>query len=257
MFLHRGELRRPSVEVRTPATASGGPVISGATRWDLALARLDALAVSGASRPFRVLAAVLALNLALLPVLIGAGLLAGDQALFFREGTPGTWLSFVELAFVAVAARAVYLRDHAAFWGLSAAVFLLFAIDEITQAGMFLSRLLENQFQLSASGGFNDLNAALLTLMFAACALLLASRARVLLAHPWTIALMAVGVSLGVASQALDSFATPGRWEFVKEESLKLSAEPFFIAAFLVALAAVLRREPEARQLPVERPAAQ
>jgi hypothetical protein len=222
-----------------------------------ALARLDALAVTNARRPYRVLAVVLALNLALLPVFIGAGILVGDQALFFREGTPGTWLSCAELLLVAVAARAVYLRDRKAFWGLSAAVFLLFAIDEITQAFMFFSRWLEGQFHLSPGGGFNDLNAAVLTLVFAACALLLVSRARVLLSHPWALALMVVGGSLGVASQAFDSFATPGRWEFVTEESLKLSAEPFFIAAFLVALAAVLRRSPPSTQLPAERPAVQ
>jgi hypothetical protein len=82
----------------------------------------------------------------------------------------------------------------------------------------------------------------LLVLLFAGCGLLLASRAAVLLKHPVTLLLLACGVVLGAASQGLDSFVTPTKWEFVAEETLKLTAEPFFIAAFLVALATVLRR---------------
>ncbi len=224
----------------TVGRSAAGPLRRGG--WKSMLGRFDALAVSAAGRPFPVLAVLLALNLALLPVFVGAGMAAGDQALFLREGMPGTWLSFAQLLLVAVAARAVHIRDRAAFWGLCAAVFLVFAVDEITQAGLFLSRLLEHQFDVAPASGFNDLDSVLLTVLFAGCALLLASRSRVLIAHPWTVVLLAAGGALGAASQALDSFVTPTRWEFVAEESLKVTAEPFFIAAFLVALAAVLRR---------------
>jgi hypothetical protein len=83
----------------------------------------------------------------------------------------------------------------------------------------------------------------LLVVLFAGCGLLLATRAAVLFKHPATLLLLAIGAVLGAASQGLDSFVTPTDWEFVAEESLKLTAEPFFIAAFLVALATVLRRE--------------
>ena len=120
---------------------------------------------------------------------------------------------------------------------------MVFAVDEITQAGMFLSELLEGACGVAPAGGFNDLDSVLLVLLFAGCGLLLASRAAVLLKYPLTLVLLAIGVVLGAASQALDSFVTPTDWEFVAEEALKLTAEPFFIAAFLVALATVLRRQ--------------
>ena len=206
------------------------------------LERLDAHAVAAARHPFKVLAALIALNLALLPLLVGAGMAVGDQALLLREGAPGTVWSFTLLLAVAVAARAVHLRDGAAFWRLSAIVFLVFAIDEITQAGMFLAEFLGSQFDVAPASGFNDLDSVLLVVLFAGCGLLLASRAAVLLKHPVTLLLLGIGALLGAASQGLDSFVTPTNWEFVAEESLKLTAEPFFIAAFLVALATVLRR---------------
>lgn len=238
-------LHRPRLELRRPAGATAGTPgeLPAGRAWGSVLGRLDALAVTAARRPFASLGVLLALNLALLPVFVAGGMLAnGDQALLLREAAPGTWLSFFELLAVAVAARAVGLRDCATFWRLCAAVFLVFAIDEITQAGLFLSRWLESSFQIAPASGFNDLDSVLLTLLFAVCGLVLASRAAVLLRHPWTVALLAVGCTLGAASQALDSFVEPTRWEFVAEESLKLSAEPFLIAAFLVALATLLRR---------------
>lgn len=207
------------------------------------LARLDAHAVAAARHPLKVLAGLVGINLALLPVFVGAGMALGDQAMLLREAAPGTVLSTALLLAVAVAARAVYLRDGASFWRLSAAVFVVFAVDEITQAGMFLSELLGGQLGVEPAGGFNDLDSVLLVLLFAGCGLLLASRAAVLLKHPLTLLLLAVGVVLGAGSQALDSFVTPTDWEFVAEETLKLTAEPFFIAAFLVALATVLRRQ--------------
>jgi hypothetical protein len=208
------------------------------------LERLDAHAVAAARHPFKVLAALIGINLALIPLLVGAGMAVGDQALLLREGAPGTVWSFALLLAVAVAARAVYLRDGAAsFWRLSAIVFLVFAIDEITQAGMFLSEFLGSQFDVAPASGFNDLDSVLLVVLFAGCGLLLATRAAVLLKHPVTVVLLGIGVLLGAASQGLDSFVTPTDWEFVAEESLKVTAEPFFIAAFLVALATVLRRK--------------
>lgn len=214
------------------------------------LARLDAHAVAAARRPLMVPAALVAVNLALLPVLIGMGLVVGDQALLLREGAPGTLLSFALLLAVAVTARSVYLRDGAAFWRLSAAVFLVFAIDEITQAGMFLSEWLGSEFDVAPASGFNDLDSVLLVVLFAGCGLLLASRAAVLLKHPLTALLLGIGAVIGAGSQALDSFVTPTKWEFVAEESLKLTAEPFFIAGFLVALATVLRRQGTAGEPP-------
>ena len=199
--------------------------------------------MAASRRPLALLAGLLCLNVALLPAFAAAGLAMGDQALLFREGAPGTVLSFVMLLAVAVAARAVLLRDGAPFWKLSAVVFLVFAVDEITQAGMFLSEWLSSQFDVAPAGGFNDLDSVLLTLLFAGCGLLLASRAAVLLRHPLTLLLLGIGAIIGAASQALDSFVIATKWEFVAEEALKLTAEPFFIAAYLAALATVLRRQ--------------
>lgn len=207
------------------------------------LERLDAHAVAAAEHPLKLPAMLVGINFILLPIFIGVGLAAGDQALLLREGAPGTVLSFALLLAVAVAARAVYLRDGAAFWRLSALVFLVFAIDEITQAGMFLSEWLGSQFDVAPASGFNDLDSVLLVVLFAGCGLLLASRAAVLFKHPLTLLLLCAGAVIGAGSQALDSFVTPTNWEFVAEETLKLTAEPFFIAAYLVALATVLRRQ--------------
>jgi hypothetical protein len=201
-----------------------------------------------------VLSVLVGINLALLPVFVGAGLALGDQALLLREGAPGTVLSFALLVAVAVAARAVFLRDGAVFWRLSAVVFAVFAFDEITQAGMFLSEWLGGEFGVAPASGFNDLDSVLLVLLFAGCGLLLASRAAVLFKYPLTLLLLVIGAVIGAGSQALDSFVTPTEWEFVAEESLKLMAEPFFIAAFLAALAIVLRRQGGRANLPPEGP---
>jgi len=235
-------LRRSGIAAKAAGVGGAEDSLSQAGYSGL-IARLDAYAVAASRRPLVVLAALIGVNLALLPVFIGAGLAVGDQALLLREGAPGTVLSFALLLAVAVAARAVFLRDGASFWRLSAAVFVVFAVNEITQAGMFLSEWLGSEFGVSPAGGFNDLDSVLLVLLFAGCGLLLASRAAVLLRHPLTLLLLGIGVAIGAASQALDSFVTPTKWEFVAEESLKLTAEPFFIAGFLVALASVLRRQ--------------
>lgn len=235
-------LRRFHVAPEAVEAGAGEGSLAGAGHVGL-LERLDAHAVAASRRPLMLPAFLVGINLALLPLFIGAGLALGDQALLLREGAPGTFLSFALLLAVAVSARAVFLRDGATFWRLSAAVFLVFAIDEITQAGMFLSEWLGAEFGLGPASGFNDLDSVLLVILFAGCGLLLASRAAVLLRYPKTLLLLAVGALIGAASQALDSFVAPTKWEFVAEESLKLTAEPFFIAAFLVALAAVLRGE--------------
>ena len=233
--------RRIAIATKAGHAGAGQADVGG--WWRDLLARADALAVAGAQRPLRVLVLLLALNAVLIPLFAGAGWAMGDQAFFFREGAPGTIYSFVLLLAIAAAARAVYLRDGAAFWRLSAIVFAVFAVDEITQAGMFLSEWLGGTFGMGPASGFNDLDSVLLTLLFAGCGLVLASRAAVLLKHPLTLALLVVGGMLGVASQGLDSFVKPTVWEFVAEETFKLTAEPFFIAAFLAALATVLCRQ--------------
>ena len=213
---------------------------------------LDRLAVRGAQRPLRALALLLGINLALAALFAGAGLVAGDEALFFRELAPGTWLSFAQLLFIAAAAGAIHRRAgarawHQTFWGLCGAIFLVFAFDEITQATIFLSHALEDGFGLTAASGFHDLQAVLLTLGFATAALVLLPRAMVLRHHPAALCLFAAAALLGAASQSLDSFAPTTRAEFVAEESLKLVAEAFFVGGFLVALRDVLARRRAAR----------
>ena len=234
-------LRRLHVAPKAVEAAAGEGSLRGEGHPGL-LERLDAYAVAASRRPLMLPAFLVGINLALLPLFVGVGLAVGDQAFLLREAAPGTFLSTALLLAVAVSARAVYLRDGATFWRLSAAVFLVFAINEITQAGMFLSELL-GEFGLGPASGFNDLDSVLLVILFAGCGLLLASRSAVLLRYPKTLLLLAAGAVIGAGSQALDSFVTPTKWEFVAEETLKMIAEPFFIAAFLVALAAVLRRD--------------
>ena len=238
-------LRRIGIAPKAIEAGAAEDSLPGAGHPGL-LERLDAHAVAASRRPLKLPAALIGINLALIPLFVGAGLALGDQALLLREGAPGTVWSFALLLAVAVAARAVYLRDGATFWRLSAAVFLVFAFDEITQAGMFLSEWLGSTFDVAPASGFNDLDSVLLVVLFAGCGLLLASRAAVLFRYPQTLLLLCVAVVIGAGSQALDSFVTPSKWEFVAEESLKLTAEPVFIAAFLVALATVVQRQGEA-----------
>jgi hypothetical protein len=235
-----------------------------ATRLRAAAARADSLAVELAGRPGRALALVLVVDLVLAAgfVAIGLGLL-GDQAELFRELTPGTFVSFAQLLFIAAIAWAAHRRAEGSrrwwmsFWGLSAAFFLLFAFDEITQSAMFLAQALEDWFAARPTSGFHDVEAVLLTLLFATTALVLLPRALVLLRHPRALVLLGIAVALGAASQSLDSFAPATRWEFVAEETLKLATEAFFIGGFLVALRDVLARSarPSAPAASAPRPA--
>ncbi len=207
----------------------------------------DRLADQMARRPVAVVAALIGVNLGLAMCFAVAGRAAGDDALFFRELAPGTWLSFAQLLFIAAVAWAIHresgaLSWHQTFWGLSAAIFVVFAFDEITQSAIFLSHLLEDSFGLTATAGFHDLEAVLLTLGFAAAGLVLLPRAAVLRHHPTAVALLVLAGLLGAASQGLDSFAPATSSEFVAEETLKLLAEAVFAGAFLVVLRDVRSR---------------
>ena len=82
----------------------------------------------------------------------------------------------------------------------------------------------------------------MLTLGFAAAALILLPRALVLRHHPLALVLFTVAFALGMASQSLDSFAPATQLEFVAEETLKMTAEAFLAGGMLVALRDVLAR---------------
>ena len=202
-----------------------------------------------AARPGQTFLLFLGLNagLAVWFVAIGAAL-AGDPALLFRELGPGTRVSFCQLLIVAATAWALHRRDaavagrrwHDDLWGICAAFFLLFALLEISQGSLFLTKWLNQDFGLAPADGFHDLDAVLLTLLFSGCALLLASRARPLLQHPRALAVLVLGGLLGALSQGLDSVFDPTPWVVVAEESLKLSAEVFLIGGFVLILHDVL-----------------
>jgi hypothetical protein len=179
--------------------------------------------------------------------LVGAGVLVGDPALGLREGAPGTMLSAALLAATAVTAWALHRRAgagrwHRDFWGLSAAVFVVLCVDELTQATIFVGHWLEREVGATAPGAVRDVDAVLLALLFAGCLAFLLPRARVLLAYPVSLGLFAVGGVLGAGSQGLDAFLAVSTAEFVAEESLKLLAEPFVLCGYLAALAVVVRR---------------
>lgn len=207
----------------------------------------DRLAMRMSVRPLPTLAALIGLSLSLSVCFAVAGRLVGDDALFFRELAPGSWVSFAGLLLIAATAGAIHRRDgagrhwHQTFWGLAAAAFLVFAFDEITQSAIYFSHLLET-FGLTATGGFHDLEAVLLTLGFVAVGLVLLPRAAVLRHHPLALCLLALAVLIGAASQGLDSFARATTSEFVAEETLKLLAEAVFAGGFLVALRDVAAR---------------
>jgi hypothetical protein len=221
-----------------------GPASRGAAG---VLDRLDAIAVAECVRwPVHLLRLVLGLPV-FVAVLVGAGALVGDPALGLREGAPGTLVSAGLLAATGVTAWALHRRAgsgrwHRDFWGLSAAVFAVLVVDELTQATIFVGHWLEREVGATAPGAVRDVDAVLLALLFAACFAFLLPRARVLLAYPVSLALFAIGGLLGAGSQGLDAFVPVSTAEFVAEESLKLLAEPFLLSGYLAALAVVLRR---------------
>jgi len=226
---HRPARLRPGSEAAQTAWAQG------------LMESSDRLVGRMAVRPLASMVALMGLSLTLSACFAGAGRLAGDDALFFRELAPGTWVSFAALMLIAATAGAIHRRDapgrawYQTFWGLSAGAFLVFAFDEITQSAIYFSHLLEG-FGLTATGGFHDLEAVLLTLGFVAIGLVLLPRAIVLRHHPGALCLLAAAVLIGAASQGLDSFARATPTEFVAEETLKLLAEAVFAGGFLLAL---------------------
>jgi hypothetical protein len=214
--------------------------------------RARLLAVDASAHPYRSTFALLALNAALVALFVPAGqLLFSDPAEFLRELMPGTWLSFGELSFIAAIAWTIHAQVSGSlrlrpdsFWALSAIVFAVFAIDEITQLTIFLADGFTELGAL-APAGFRDLDAFLLTVLFLAAGVMLLRFVPALLAHPPAIALLFAGVSLGVASQSLDAILPSTSGEFVAEESLKLAAEPFIVGGYLVVLHRVLSRSPK------------
>jgi hypothetical protein len=226
--------------------SESGALVGGEARRLTELS--DRLVSRLAIRPLAAAAGLAGLSLTLSALFAAAGQLAGDDALFFRELAPGTWLSLAGLLLIASIAAAIHRREgvglrwHQTFWGLCAAIFLVFAFDEITQSAIYLSHLLE-RFGLTAASGFHDLEAVLLTLGFLAAGLVLLPRAAVLRHHPLALGLLALAALIGAASQGLDSFARTTPTEFVAEETLKLLAEAVFAGGFLVAL-----RDSEARR---------
>lgn len=227
---------------QTEDVAHAGLTARARMRLTSARRRLDELAVRAAVRPYASTLALLAVTLVLLPALIGVGeWLFDDPAEMFRELMPATWLSFLELLFAAAAAWAVHLRTRSGrrrlgtFWAVSAFVFVVFAVDEITQATVFAADLL-SALGASAPDAFRDLDAVLLSALLAAGALVIARYALDLRSHLRAIPLFAAGFALGVASETLDATLAATSSEFVVEEALKLAAEPFLIGGFLVAL---------------------
>ena len=203
--------------------------------------RAVAASYAASERPLPVLGQILALNAALAVGFTAFGwALLGDQAAFYRELMPGTWLSAALLLFTAATALAIHRaagepgrRD---FWSLSAIVFVVLAVDELAQPTVFVSKWLKAEHQVAAPGPFNDVDSILVVTLLAGCLVLLARHALVLLRHRTTVVLFAIGLALGAASQTLDSVVQPTRWEFVAEECLKLSAIPFVLAGYLAAL---------------------
>jgi hypothetical protein len=212
-------------------------------RWNRLIDRGHRLAVDAAARPYRATGAILLLNVAFIAAFILVGdLLFSDPAELFRELMPGTWLSFAELLFVAVIAWSIQLAARGErrirldnLWGLTAAVFAIFAFDEITQLTVFLSDALTSLGAL-APEGFRDLDAFLLSVLLLAAAAGMLRHIGDLLPHRAAIAVLGVGVMLGAASQTLDSVLASTSSEFVAEESLKLAAEPFLIGGYLIVL---------------------
>lgn len=222
------------------------------------------LARRAAKRPYATTLALLAANLVLIGVFAAAGrLIFGDTAEFFRELMPGTWLSFMQITAIAMIAWAIHTEVFPgaalridSLWGISVVVFAVFAIDEATQLTIFLADALGALGAL-APAGFQDLDAFLLTVLLLAGGAALLRYGWALFAYPPALALLALGVAFGIGSQTLDALFAATTGEFVAEESLKLTAEPFLIGGYLVVLATMIRGGADAgRPQPSDRAAA-
>lgn len=216
-----------------------------------ALAATDAAAVRFSVTPGAVLRWLLAANVVLAAAGVGAGVLLGDAALWFRELMPGTLLSAAHIGAAAVAARAVHVRDprgrrwYESFWGLSAGLLGLLAVVELTQPTVFLSKWLRREHGLRPPDGFSDVDGVLVALLLVAVVAILAPRALELLRYPRALALFAACAVLAGTSQFVDSTSRVSEWEFVVEDGLKALAGPFLLVGYLVALRAVAgSREP-------------
>jgi hypothetical protein len=225
----------------TSADVAASPVATPHPRSRSLGERAVLAAESISDRPLAALAQLLAAIAALALCFTAFGwVLLGDQAAFYRELMPGTWLSAALLLFIAATAvalhRAAGTPGKRDFWSLSAIVFVVLAFDELAQPTVFVSKWLKSEHQIAAPAPFNDIDSILVVALLAGCVALLARHALVLLRHHTTIVLFAVGLALGAASQTLDSVVEPSKWEFVAEECLKLSAIPFVLAGYLAAL---------------------
>ena len=225
-------------------TSAEGPAISVAApqaRSRGVLERAVVASEAASVRPLVTLGQILLASAGLAVCFTAFGwVLLDDQAAFYREAMPGTWLSAAMLLFTAATALAIHgaagtpgRRD---FWSLSAIVFVVLAIDELAQPTVFLSKWLKSEQGVTAPGPFNDVDSILVVTLLVGCVALLARHALVLLRHRTTIVLFAIGLVLGAASQTLDSVVEPSKWEYVAEECLKLSAIPFVLAGYLAAL---------------------
>ena len=223
------------------ADIAASPIAATQPRLRGLVERVVAASQTASHRPLAVLSQVLAVIAVLAMCFTAFGYaLLGDQAAFYRELMPGTWLSAALLLFTAATALAIHRAagepSRRDFWSLSAIVFVVLAIDELTQPTVFVSKWLKSEHQIAAPAPFNDVDSILLVALLVGCLALLARHALVLLRHRTTIALFAIGLVLGAVSQTLDSVVEPTRWEFVAEEGLKLSAIPFVLAGYLAAL---------------------
>lgn len=231
--------------MKVTGSSSGGIAaqtgVAALPRWRAAVERAVSWAESASEHPLRALGRILAFNAGLAAFFTAFGLvLLNDQAAFYREAMPGTWLSAALLCATAATALAVHrhagVRGKRDFWSLSVIVFIALAVDEMTQPTVFISKWLKSEHSIAAPGPFNDIDSMLILGLLVICVAVLARYALVLLKHRTTIFLFAIGLILGFTSQTLDSLVEPTKWEFVAEECLKLSAIPFVLAGYLAAL---------------------
>jgi hypothetical protein len=224
-----------------PADAAALPVAAPRARLRSVVERTVVASEAASARPLAALVRVLAVGAVLAACFTAFGwVLLDDQAAFYRELMPGTWLSAAMLLFTAATALAIHraagIPGRQDFWSLSAIVFVVLAIDELTQPTVFISKWLKSEQGLTAPGPFNDIDSILVVALLVGALTLLARHALVLLRHRTTIGLFAVGLVFGAASQTLDAVVEPSKWEFVAEECLKLSAVAFVLAGYLAAL---------------------
>lgn len=207
-----------------------------AVRWPWATARL------------------LVANYVLAGVLILIGVIVlGDPHQLFRDLNPATWLNAAELFAAGVLGVLVFRsrrprpawRSYDDPWLLGGAALMLLAVDDASELHEHVGIAIQALTPIDHPLGIDNPGDALVDLLAIAFFGLVVLRHLLEYLASWAVAAqLAVAAAFALASVGIDLFGPAGDWEFVLEESLKLTATTFILGAFAARLRAAGKAAP-------------